>query len=298
MKTFQAKSFQVQDLARAALHDGCIFSWDTGCGKTIAAFLWPLLKVGWEKRAFDGDSCNSSLQPASTFELVPKRAVLLVVPGDLHAQFAAEAWLHFKIRLTPIDSQAAYERLTKPEHGVLQRRDAEGRPYVEPAFYITSYTQLASNGKETLTDPADHPNPRDLLAQWHLKTGAAQKCVTADQHGDWEEHQDAAGRLLPHVAADVCSFHAWRARVWPKPFQELGLRPTDSLDTMDDAYEREVAKLARVQDERMRDALQQNLDDAKRVLENLLGRREHATFHDLTTRQQDWIIREYLCVKH
>lgn len=41
---FAAKSFQADDLARSALHPGSILAWDKGGGKTIAAFLWPLLK--------------------------------------------------------------------------------------------------------------------------------------------------------------------------------------------------------------------------------------------------------------
>ena len=39
------KVFQKQDLARAALKDGLILSWDTGLGKTWALYLWPLLKA-------------------------------------------------------------------------------------------------------------------------------------------------------------------------------------------------------------------------------------------------------------
>ena len=45
------KLFQKQDLARAALKDGLILSWDTGLGKTWALYLWPLLKVGFERVA-------------------------------------------------------------------------------------------------------------------------------------------------------------------------------------------------------------------------------------------------------
>jgi len=43
------KPFQKQDLARAALKDGLILSWDTGLGKTWALFLWSLLKCGFER---------------------------------------------------------------------------------------------------------------------------------------------------------------------------------------------------------------------------------------------------------
>lgn len=48
------KPFQMQDLARASLHDGLILGWDTGLGKTLAGFLWPLAKLGWELRECGG----------------------------------------------------------------------------------------------------------------------------------------------------------------------------------------------------------------------------------------------------
>ena len=44
---FQFKRFQKTDLARLALQPGGILGWATGLGKTIAMFVWPLLKLGW-----------------------------------------------------------------------------------------------------------------------------------------------------------------------------------------------------------------------------------------------------------
>ena len=42
----QLGQFQREDLARMALHSGGIFGLDTGLGKTICAYIWPILKVG------------------------------------------------------------------------------------------------------------------------------------------------------------------------------------------------------------------------------------------------------------
>ncbi|PWU21775.1 MAG: hypothetical protein C5B50_01055 [Verrucomicrobia bacterium] len=43
---FKFKRFQKEDLSRAATHDGVILGSDTGTGKSIYAYAWPLLKVG------------------------------------------------------------------------------------------------------------------------------------------------------------------------------------------------------------------------------------------------------------
>jgi hypothetical protein len=76
------KLFQKQDLARAALHDGLILSWDTGLGKTWAMFLWPLLKCGFV----------TVVDAALGRVLKLKAPVLIVAPGDLHQQITDEAW--------------------------------------------------------------------------------------------------------------------------------------------------------------------------------------------------------------
>ena len=104
------KLFQKQDLARAALKDGLILGWDTGLGKTWAMFLWPLLKVGFDQVR----PSTLNPQPSTPQErLHPQAPVIIIAPGDLHAQARDEALTHFGIVVASLDSQAAFDRLTR-----------------------------------------------------------------------------------------------------------------------------------------------------------------------------------------
>lgn len=120
------KTFQRKDLARAALQDGAILGWDCGLGKTLAMFIWPLIKVGFTK------------------PLQPLKPVLLVASGDLHAQILEEAAQHFRIVPTLLDSQQTFLRLST--------LTAAGRRELPPGFYLTSYVQLTQNGVEPFPD--------------------------------------------------------------------------------------------------------------------------------------------------
>ena len=171
--TMKLKTFQRQDLARAALHDGLILSWDTGLGKTWAIFLWLLLKVGHQQENIGAGRWQQGYlkptkpqlrSPNSTL-LKPAQPVLIVAPGDLHQQIVDEAWEHFGIAIFPLDSQATFGRLTRSRHSALSNLDELGRPIVPPDFYITTYTQLTTNGVERLPDPLDWPDPVSLR-QW------------------------------------------------------------------------------------------------------------------------------------
>jgi len=72
------KQFQIQDYARAALHDGLILAHDTGLGKGIAALVWPLLKLGFTALKHPSESGSSGPR------LRPHGAILIVAPGGLH----------------------------------------------------------------------------------------------------------------------------------------------------------------------------------------------------------------------
>src|SRR4051812_15745870 len=111
------KLFQHQDLARAALHDGLILSWDTGLGKTWAMFLWSLLKVG-----------HVTVTDAGALYIKPKAPVLIIGPGDLHQQIADEAAKHFKIKVALLPDQATFARLSRKPGSVLPNLSADGRP--------------------------------------------------------------------------------------------------------------------------------------------------------------------------
>lgn len=132
---FAFKQFQREDLARAILCDGCILSWDTGLGKTIAAFALPLLKVGYttDHRG----------------ELTLRGAALLVAPGGLHRQIQEEGRRIFGQAVTTLDKDTFCQ---------LRRWDATQRRWVvPPGFYLSSYTALGRNGMELPPDPAKDP---------------------------------------------------------------------------------------------------------------------------------------------
>jgi len=137
---FGFKPFQREDYARAALQDGVVLGHDTGLGKTIAEFIWPLLKLGLIPSPIPSDGRGEGQgEVRASNRLVPARPVLLVVPGDGHDQTDDESFLHFKTRAVRLDSQEKFLKLSVPNGGSAARR-------LPPAFYITSYTQLSGNG--------------------------------------------------------------------------------------------------------------------------------------------------------
>src|SRR5512133_2537167 len=138
------KPFQREDLARLALHDGAIDAKDTGLGKTFDMYLWPCLKLGFHR-------------PSTAFSLLPKGTVLLVAPGDGHDQIISEGATHFRAKVTRLDSQATFLRLSS--------LTPQGRRVLPDGYYITSYTQLASNG----VDKPDFPlgDPERAMVKLH-----------------------------------------------------------------------------------------------------------------------------------
>ena len=149
-RTFVFKAFQREDYARAAMHDGVILGHDTGLGKTIAMFIWPLLKCGYHA---EDTSCGSHLRPA--------KPVLLIVPGDGHDQTDDESRKHFKTKAVRLDSQQAFYRLAKPD-------PLTGRFTLPPNYYLTSYTQLTGNGVVEFP-PLDRLHPQRTMSQLGLR---------------------------------------------------------------------------------------------------------------------------------
>ena len=131
----ELKPFQKQDYARLALVPGAILGHDPGLGKTWAAYTWAFLKAGYTKSDIEDPKV-----------LIPKKPVLIIEPGDLHRQFVEEGRSIFKTHVTALDSQTTFLRLSRIN-------PATGKRSLPPGFYITSYTQLGSNGV------ADFPNP-------------------------------------------------------------------------------------------------------------------------------------------
>jgi hypothetical protein len=128
---FAFRTYQKDDLARAAMHDGAIIGWDPGLGKTMAIYALPFLK-------------NSAL-------------TLIVAPAGLHEQIMDEGRDKFGIQVTPIPDQDTALRLMRegilplpgsqdPNSSLLSSVSQSSVSSAEPRFFITSYTWLGYNG--------------------------------------------------------------------------------------------------------------------------------------------------------
>src|ERR1051326_145227 len=144
MSCFTLTPFQRADLAAAALANGCILSWDTGLGKSLALFLWPILKCG-----------VPSMQCGCP--------VLIVAPADLHAQLHQEAARFninllridpFGIRLPPSFYLASYTSLHTLTHLP---------PDAFPCIALDEATRI-KNPDSRITRSLNHFNPRYRLA--------------------------------------------------------------------------------------------------------------------------------------
>src|ERR1043165_2035544 len=278
-KNMKLKLFQRQDLARAALKDGLILSWDTGLGKTWALYLWPLLKVGLEKVAPDPDRLTGLPE-----RIRPKAPVLIVAPGDLHQQISDEGRSHFGVVTRRLDSQETFMKLTRQPGSVLTNMTPDGRPIVPPGFYITSYTQLTTNGVEKLPDPQDW-EPRALLEWFALGIGEHQPPV------------DLSKMPERPFFTNVCHFFAWRAHTWRDAYDLFNLDPGDTLADLDRALQREESALAGREDEKQAEAQRKRIYVAYEILKNLCSQRRDPRFADLNRRQQDFVIREFCAAK-
>jgi hypothetical protein len=259
------KLFQKQDLARAALHDGLILSWDTGLGKTWAMFLWPMLKAGCTKT-------NSELRPA--------KPVLIVAPGDLHQQIADEAWTHFRIRPVPLDSQEAFMRLTS-------RSGLQPSAFsLQPSFYITSYTQLTTNGVQRIPDPMDCDDPVALLQTLALKNGEPLPVVP--EENEWHQRPDFD---------TTCEFFAWRGIRWKDDFFRLSLTPQSTITELTRAFERETEAAQAIRDLDLRAEAIAKLQESFDVLKHLLCARPDPQFRQFAPAQQNFILRHFLADK-
>jgi len=273
------KAFQKQDLARAALHNGLILSWDTGLGKTWAMFLYMLLKVGYTRQP---DPEHPHDRKAD--RIVPNGPILIVAPGDLHAQIIAEAWSVFHIRPILLDSQEEFHRRTRQPGSVMTQLTADGRPVIAPEFYLTSYTQLTTNGVTRLPNPDDWTDPVALLQNLSLPVGTHQSTVT-DQL--WRNHPEFV---------DVCEFFSWRQARWADDYPRLETDPDGTIADMEAGYLREKLQLdalcARDPDLAARELVKLNASRA--ILKQLLTTRPYPHFANLAPSQQNFVLCEYL----
>ena len=114
------KPFQIEDLARAALHDSAIIAWEPGLGKSLAAIAWPLIKGA--------------------------RRTLIIAPGSLHHQLTISAATFFNKSLRPITSIENFyaRRLHLPA------------PIGPPLFYLASYQAIGLNGGDEWSTTFGH----------------------------------------------------------------------------------------------------------------------------------------------
>ena len=294
------KSFQKQDLARAALHDGLILSWDTGLGKTWAIYLWLLLKVGHTTEAVGSTAyfppkAGSRACAPNAQRLRPKQPVLILAPGDLHQQIVDEGWERFGIVVQVLDSQATFQRLTRRLQTAQSFLDEQGRPILAPDFYITSYSQLTTNGVERMPDPTDPDlDPTALLQRLSLTVGThvpttdvARHCAEANVYADWATRPDFTS---------AAHLFAWRGVRWADAWRKLDLSPETATTAMlADAYARQRDTLDGYRGNPEALAKQvAALDAARDLLARLITTTPNPALTDLPMLDQEFVLREFI----
>jgi SNF2 family DNA or RNA helicase len=114
---FEFRNFQVDDIARAAMHDGAILGWDPGLGKTVAAFTWPQLKDA--------------------------KRTLIVAPEQLHQQIAEEA-KRFGVTLRPLMTHEDFRTDKLLEQAVVEH--ANNQEISPMGWWLSSYSAISYNG--------------------------------------------------------------------------------------------------------------------------------------------------------
>ncbi len=166
----------------------------------------------------------------------------------------------------------------------------DGRPIVPPAFYITSYTQLTTNGVDKFPDP-DNWQPRALLEWLSLPIGEHQPTM------DPAETKDGKRLPLPDSFTDVCNHFAWRGFIWRDEYDTFNLDPRHTFADLEKAFQREETGLAYWQDEKAAEEQRQRIHAAFEILKNLMCSKRAPMFADLSDRQQDFVIRHFCAAK-
>ena len=166
-------------------------------GKTIAMYLWPLLKLGLQRQP-DG-------QPARP--LCPSEPGLLIASGDLHEQIIAEGQNHFGITPTLLDSQETFSKLAS-------LCPSTGRWILPPGYYLSTYTQIARNGVTPFPE-LDSLNPERMLERLNLGRTEVQEFFDGRQER-YEKHYRGLGATaldsLPELRAKWQQERKWAER--------------------------------------------------------------------------------------
>ncbi len=120
VEPFAFKEHQREDLPRAAMHDGCILSWDPGMGKSLGGMTLSALKNA--------------------------KRTLFVVPAGLHRQWIKEAKRFYGIDLIVIRNQADAYRLMR--EGKLPLPGTTPDPAAPVRWFITDFQWLGMNGAD------------------------------------------------------------------------------------------------------------------------------------------------------
>jgi superfamily II DNA or RNA helicase len=135
---FAFRAFQVDDLARAAMHDGLVLGWDPGLYKSGAAYVWPMLKKA--------------------------RRVLIIAPEQLHDQIIEEGQ---RFGITPrrlMNLEDFYGDDILVRAGLAVTGGCAAAINASPAsdYWITSYMALGYNGGDMWT-PKEKENGELIL---------------------------------------------------------------------------------------------------------------------------------------
>lgn len=293
------KLFQKQDLARAALHNGLILAWDTGLGKTWAIYLWPLLKVGYTTESLGLAPYSRPKPTGRTFaanaeRIRPKEPVLIIAPGDLHQQIVDEGWERFGIAIYPLDCQNTFGQLTGSLHSGKTKLDAQGRPVLPPDYYITSYTDLTTNGVDRIPNPRDWKDPIVLRQLLCLQNGdhvglesVKEYCLAHDIR--WPKWEDRP------TFETTCEFFAWRQIKWLDAYRKFDTTAQDATRfTVEASYQSQFADLAERRDAEQAEIDRAALHEQYEIIQNLITDGTDPQFSDLAPAQQDFVLKYFL----
>ncbi|MDE2106545.1 MAG: DEAD/DEAH box helicase, partial [Patescibacteria group bacterium] len=155
-------------------------------------------------------------------------------------------------------------------------------PVLPPGFYITSYTQLTTNGVTKLPDAYKWDDAAALMEELSLDVGPY--VVTAESGCRWDRRPDFQ---------NAGEFFAWRAVKWRDAYDLLSIDPDDSFATMEKAFDREIEALAYWHDADAAAKHREKLHQAFAVLKHLFALKPTPRIAQLTNAQFQFVLREY-----
>lgn len=154
------------------------------CGKSIGGVVYTLLRVGVDWAA-----------SVRNRGLTPVKPCLFVAPENLHDQLIAEWKRRFGMKVTVLDSQETYLKLTHDRMTPLS-----------PGWYVTSYTQLGLNKVRHMPDPDkcpyDFTEVAKLMRFYGVDLSEAKAYKPLDEDLPCPEGQSP----LIHAAIAVCRY--------------------------------------------------------------------------------------------